>query len=441
MVKVSLDRTNESFEITSYNGNSAEKETYQQSFHAEGAHTPSKWNFFREGDNHSYVGGSISYLEDCKNNLIISPCKSNRVINVKNAFILIRDSYVEISPISDIHRAINKGKKELSNREINYNIPVAVFERENVIEKNKDELKEELRQKYGINIDEISLIKGGTANNNRVYHLIDKYGKEYILKFRGRNKEKAELLPKITQEVIDYFPLNFHRKDNGNFTFEVGKELWGLEEFIRESNPRPRDINYFSLVGRHIGLLHNRFSNFFNRNKWIREVLSPTGSYTSESNFISLYLDLVNTETNIVLLPELEKIIENRLDTQIKNMPVTLIHGDLNWSNLIWKENNPKIIDSETIKISSRLNEFGPPLLFEGNMEKPKYIKNSLDAMINAYNLSNERPLSREETKILSFLLKYASLRNFVVRKIRRNVKEAYLDETIENLKFIEGDS
>ena len=119
-----------------------------------------------------------------------------------------------------------------------------------------------------------------------------------------------------------------------------------------------------------------------------------------------------------------------------------LIHRDLNHSNLIWQGDNFKIVDSETLKISNRLNEFECPILFRGNMEKPRYIKNSLGAMVHAYNQSSETPLSREEIKILPSLLKYALLRNFVTRKIRRGVKdETYLDEIIENIKALEEDS
>ena len=202
-------------------------------------------------------------------------------------------------------------------------------------------------------------------------------------------------------------------------------------------------MRYFSLLGGHIGLLHNHFSNFLKRNKWIKEVLAPIGSRTSESNLISFYFDLATGKTNnTVLLSELERIIEKDLDTQMRSLPIALIHGDLNHSNLIWQENNPKIVDSETIKHSSRLNEFESPLLFGGNMEKPRYIKGSLEVMAYSYNQSSKVPLSKEEIKVLPSLLKYALLQNFVVRKIRRRLKdESYLGEITENLKLIDDSS
>jgi len=75
-------------------------------------------------------------------------------------------------------------------------------------------------------------------------------------------------------------------------------------------------------------------------------------------------------------------------------------------------------------------------------MGKPKYIKNSLKVIIHSYNKSSEIPLSKEEIKILPSLLKYTLLRNFVIRKIRRNeTNKIYLDEVKRNLEIIDEDS
>ncbi len=279
--------------------------------------------------------------------------------------------------------------------------------------------------------------------NNRMYHIKDNCEKEYVLKFRGRNKERVDLLSKIAQEIPDFFPLNFCRKDNGNFTFEICGELYGLEKFVKTSYQKQRNLEYFSSLGNHIGLLHNHFSNFLRKNKEVKRLLISSGSNVSESNFISFYLDLANNERrNIILLSELKNIIKKDLVNKIKTLPVSLVHGDLNYSNLIWQKKNFKIVDSETIKNSTRLSEFEAPLLFEGNMAKPKYIKNSLEVMVHAYNQSSEMPLSKEEIKILPSLLKYALLRNFVVRKIRKKLKDKnYFDGIIENLKLIDENS
>jgi len=442
MVILSLDITSESFEINSYDGNYEKKTAYRKGSSQKDILLATKWNFFRHGDNHSYVGGNVAYGEDCRNNLIISKYRYNRLANVRNAFILAEKDYVEISPISDISNAINKGEKSLSNKEIKYNIPRTVFERENLTEKDLEELQKETGQIYGVELSEISMFNSEKINN-RLYYLKGIDGKEYVLKFMGRNKKRAELLPKITQSIVNYFPLNFRRKDNGNFTFNVGDELYGLEEFVSGSHQKLRNLKYFSLLGSHMGLLHNHFSNFSSRNNWIEDVLAPTGSSTSESNLISCYFDLAADKTqNTVLLSELEKIIEKDLDNQVSSFPRALIHGDLNNSNLIWQENNPKIVDSETIKYANRLNEFESSLLFGGNMTKPRYIKNSLKVMTCSYNQSSEAPLSNEEIKVLPFLLRFALLRNFVIRKIRRGVNDKYyLGEVMENLRIIEEDS
>lgn len=442
MTEVSLDVTSESLEINSYDGNSAKKIAYRPSSSQKYFLPIPKWNFFRKENNHAYVKGSVFYEGDCKNNLIISPYLNNRLVNVKDAFVFIEDSSIEVSPISDISNAIDKGKRKLSNQKIDYHIPESVFKRENLIEKDLKSLKKEVKQIYGIEPKEISAIESGRTKNG-IYYIRAEDGKEYILKFRGKHKEKAELLSQIAKNIPNYFPLNFCRRDSSSFTFKIGEELYGLEEFIRDISPKIRDIRYFSLLGSHMGLLHNHFSNFLRRNKWIEEELVPTGSHTSESNLISFYFDLATDKIhNTVLISELERIIEKDLNNQMISLPMALIHGDLNYSNLIWQGNNPKIVDSETIKNSNRLNEFKSPLLFGGNMAKPKYIKNSMEVMIRSYNQSSDVLLSKEEINVLPFLLRYALLRNFVVRKIRRSVDdEHYLGEIIENLKLIEEGS
>lgn len=437
MPEISLDEKNSHLEISSYNGNSG------KIFQRESNLTENQgWNFFRENNNCAYIKGKMVYGGRCENNLIISSYQNNNLTNVKNAFIFVGDSFIEISPITDILNAISKGKRRLSNQKINYHIPKVVFERENLTEKNMNELTNEIKKRYGREPKEIYMICSGRAKNS-IYYIKGKKGKEYVLKFRGRNKERAELISEISRSITNYFPINFRRKDCLEFTFSIGKELYGLEEFVKEVSPKERNLKYFSLLGDHIGLLHRQFSDFIENNESVEKLLTSTGGYTSEGNIISLYLDLLRDESKYrPLLSELKRIIEERLDNQMNFLSKRLIHRDLNHSNLVWKGDNFKIVDSETIKISNRLSEFESPLLFRGNMEKPKYIKNSLNTMIQSYNHSSEMPLSKKEIKILPSLLKYALLRNFVIRKIRRGTKdENYFNEIMENLKIIEEDS
>ncbi len=441
MPKIYSDTKNQTLEIISYSGDSKRKEIFQLKSSLEKTFYDKKLNFFRQKDNHAYINGNIFYEGDCKNNIIISPYLTNKLVNIKNTFVFVGDSFIEVSPISDISNVINKGKKKLSNQEIVYHIPKSVFERENLIEKDLGELKRKITQKYGIRIKTISKFNKERVKNS-MYYIKDER-REYILKFRGRNKNKAELLSMIAENVPNYFPLNFHRKDSSNFTFEIEEESYGLEELIRNLSPKVRDVRYFSLLGAHIGLLHRQFSDFIKNNKEVKKLLVSVGGYANESNLISLYLDLSKSELeHKYLLSELDKIIEERLDNRMSSLPRSLIHKDLNHSNLIWQKDNFKIIDSETIEISNRLNEFESPLLFEGNMEKPKYVKGSLYTLINSYNQSSDIPLSKEEIKILPYLIKYTLLKKFVIRKIRRGVDDIdYLEWIKRNLNIVDEDS
>jgi len=438
MPEVISDAQKNELSVNSYNGYFEEN----LMFGARPLNKPfQEWNFYRENSNHAYVKGKVSFNERCTNTLIISPYQSNILTDVANAFIFVRDSFIEVSPISDVPNAISKGKRKLSNQKVNYHTPAAVFKRENLTEKDLDKLKRKVGQTYGIEPEKISIINSRKTRNG-IYYIRTLDGKEYVLKFRGEEKRRAELLSQITQSTTAYFPLNFRRRDNGDFTLEIEKELWGLEEFVRGAHKKQRNLRYFSLLGNHISLLHNHFLSFLERNERVKKILTPIGSYTSESNLISFYLDLVINNPDGRLLSELERIIQNGLSNQTRTFPMMLIHGDLNHSNLIWQKNSPKIVDSETIKNSIRLNEFESPLLFGRNMAKPIYVKGSMKVIIYSYNQSSERPLSQEEIKALPLLLKYAILRNFIVRKIRRRVKDkSYLGRTISNLRLIEKDS
>ncbi|MBI2449829.1 hypothetical protein HYV49_06060, partial [Candidatus Pacearchaeota archaeon] len=346
------------------------------------------WEFFREDGNCAYIkDGDISY-KNCSNNLVISSQNKNRFVDLKDSFVFIEGSNTEITPISDIPNVLQKASKVLYNQKIHYNIPKVVWDRENLAEKDIEKLKKEIKKNYGIEPKDFSTIRNGIF----YFKLGDK---EYVLKFRGKDKKRAELLSHITESIPNYFPINFHRIDNLDFTFEIGEELYGLEEFIGDTDIKTRDLEYFALLGNNIGLLHNHFSDFIDRNKEVKRVLFSMGSY-NESSMISIYLDLLrDKQKHEVLLSELEKIIYNHENNVFLSRG--LIHGDLNHSNLKWCGKNPKIIDNETIKNSARLNEFESALFLEGHMEKPKYIKNSLKIIIDEYNLSSKNPLSTKE--------------------------------------------
>lgn len=437
MSEVSLDTEAEVFDISSYNGDFSNKEEILLENPTKRVSDSPLWNFYREDDNYSYIGGKIHYEGDCRNNLIISPYRENRIINVKNAFILIKDGCVEISPIFDVLNAISKGEKILSGRKISYNIPRTVFERENLIERNEGEIRSLVLNKYGIETKRASVIKMG------VYRLEGKQNKDYILKFISKEKERAESLLKIAQDIPDYFPKVFRRKDSpSELAFSWDSEFYELEGFVSSFSSRKRDIEYFLLLGHHLGLLHQQLSRFSQKNIRIDKILTPKSKYTDESTLISVYLDLVSSgQKGLRVISDLEKIIDEDFSSKMRSFPQMLIHRDLNRSNLIWDGDSFKIIDLETVRRGVRLEEFESPLLFEGNLGKPSYIENSTDALVFAYNQSSENPLSREEINTLPSLLKYALLRNFVVRKIRRGAKDGrYFSKLERNLDILRSE-
>lgn len=389
------------------------------------------WEFFREGSNHAYIrNGNVSF-DNCVNTLVISSSSKNRFVNLRDSFVLINGNYEEVFPISDVQNAVLRSQEVLYGQKVHYNIPKFIWINENLTKKDIEKLREEIEKKYGIKPKDIFQFDNKTNKKNGIFYFKGEDGREYVLKFRGKNKEKAEIISVISENIPDYFPTNFHRIDNPDFTFEIGNELYGLEEFIVTEEIKIRNLEYFSSLGFHIGILHYHFSDFERENKEVKRILFSIGSY-NKSTMIALYLDLLRDEQkHEFLLSELEKIIHNSIGI----IPRSLIHGDLNYSNLIWNGKNPKIIDNEAIRVSTRLDEFVPALLLEGKMEIPKYIEGSLKTILSSHNFG------QEEINALTILLKYFLLRNFVIRKIRRGIdNEDYLNKTEENLKRLEED-
>ena len=428
------DTENEMLEIILYNGNSGGKEISQLDYPLERPFSSQRWNFFRQENNHAYVKGDVFYQGDCRNNVLISPYRNNRLVNVRNAFVFVGDSFIEVSPISDISNAINKGKRKLSNQEIDYHIPKAVFERENLIEKDPDYVTREMKRRYGVESKKISMIPS-TSKMGGIYSIEGKDGHKYILKYRAKNKERAELVSIITGSVPDFFPRIYHRVDNLDYTFEMEDGWYGLESFF-EGSSKEKNLDYFSLLGEHIDLLHQQLADFSQNNKNLERVLFSEEGYLRESSFVSIYLDLATkTPKHNFLLSELEKIIDKDFSSRIDSLPKFLIHRDLNQSNILWINEKPKIIDPESIMISTRIREFIPALVLGENRSRPQYIEGSLLKLINSYNKSGKNSLSHEEENILPTLLKYSLLRYYVVRTIRRNIKEeGYLNELEKDL-------
>jgi Ser/Thr protein kinase RdoA (MazF antagonist) len=397
------------------------------------------WDFFREGSNHAYIqNGTISYKGDCNNNLIVSYNNKNVLTDIKNAFILARGSNVKTVPIFDLDNVIDK-IRGLSLPKIRYNIPAGVLGRENLPMRNLEEIADQVKQRYGINSENVSIISSGRSKKGGVYYVKGTGGHKYIMKYLSENKEQAELSCAALANSPIYFPKIYPRKDDVGYTFEMKDGVYNLQEYIEDDSPKRRNLGYFKLLGRHMALLHKQLSDFTEKNECVRKVLLSKGEFINESSMASIYLDLANYQKSNFLLSKLDEVINENLSVKVRGLSKSLIHRDLNYSNIIWKENIPKIIDSESIGFSSRIGEFISPILFKGNMKKPKYVKGSLSTLTNAYNLSVGKSLSKEEMKSLPYLVQYTLLRNFVIRRIRRGVgDESYFDETRKNLKRLE---
>lgn len=122
MIEISSNKDLSRLEINNYNGNSGEKIRHSLAL----KRFPKELNFFREKDNHSYVGGEIIYKGKCENNLIISPYKINFLRNVKNSLIIVDTNKIEVSPISKSLNLFEENEKLLLGN-INYHIPKRVF--------------------------------------------------------------------------------------------------------------------------------------------------------------------------------------------------------------------------------------------------------------------------------------------------------------------------
>jgi hypothetical protein len=106
MTEISVGKKANRVEISNYNGNSEGTLRYgtmPTTF-------PRYLDFFREGNNHSYIRGKIFYKGGCENTLVISPYAYNFLKDVRDAFVLVADSFIEVSPIRNLTKVIEKAK-------------------------------------------------------------------------------------------------------------------------------------------------------------------------------------------------------------------------------------------------------------------------------------------------------------------------------------------
>jgi len=186
--------------------------------------------------------------------------------------------------------------------------------------------------------------------------------------------------------------------------------------------------------------MHNEFNKKIISKKNLEKVLTKKGNFLSESNLISMQIDLDNNQNHKFFLKEITSF-PSTLSKIVNSFPDQIIYGDLNKSNLIWNGNNATTIDFETIGFSKRIIDFIPALLFEGNLNTPSYMPNSLRKLINSYDLHSNQKLSEDEKTVLPELLKFSLIKSYVIYVLRRNLEDKkFKNQVIDNLKIIGGE-
>jgi glutamine amidotransferase-like uncharacterized protein len=193
MVTIEQENKRSRLDIRDYNGSSEEGIIFSGS--SQRGSKNHLFNFQRKQGNHGYTTGeTLSYTEDCNNNLIISTYESNFFKNVRNAFVLANEDGVEIRPNSNILDAISKGNRILSGK-INYFIPKGVLSRENLLSIDIEQLNEELKIKYGLVAGDINPLLEGRSKNG-IYVLTQGKSK-FVLKYR-------EIIKKGLNQFLKY---------------------------------------------------------------------------------------------------------------------------------------------------------------------------------------------------------------------------------------------
>lgn len=387
-------------------------------------HPECKFNFYREGDNFAYVLGEASYSLDCNNNLIISDYYKNKLIDVKNSLINIHKGVVKVQPIFNLEKILEENSLFVFGREISYNIPKSVSVRENLVEKDPKRLEKEIERKYSLSISGIFPLSGGRTKWG-IYYIKLSSGKECVLKYQGQEKQKANVIAKISNINSDIFSKVLPTVDGCDYTFELEDGFYGIEEFILGDNFNEYSKDYFKKLGALANKVQNRLERFIINNLSYREYFIPNSKFLSESHILSLWIDLnYEKRDNSYAKKSLKNIVKEKLINNIHNLPKKMIHGDLNHSNLIWQGTCLKIIDKETIMDSRRVMEPTIPLLFNGNKKFPEYLPGSLNQFIGGFNSQSEEKFLKREFALVIPLLEYSLIKNYVVRNIRRGLNQ-----------------
>ncbi len=385
-------------------------------------------NFYRVNDNFGYVQGRITFSEDCSNNLVFSDESNSKISNLSNSLIIIQNGNEDVYPIKNFKESYERVISRLNRKEVRYNIPDKVFKRENLTRKNPKDLEKLLLDNYGFLSKEMREIKGKVKNNG--IFQVSNGERNKIFKYFGDNRKRIESISEITENLYPLFPL-IERTNSGKHYIPLEDGLYVLEEFVKGNFNPKRDMPYFSKLGETSSLMHNKLLQLIGCNPNLGKELFSDTKYLSESNLISLAIDLslqghFDISSNFQKFEELKKGIES--------LPDYFIHGDLNSSNVVETSRGLRFIDLERIKKSKRILEFESPLIFAGNMELPVYVPGSMRNIISGYNKGSPEEIKDSEKYLTKMLLEYSLIKNFVVRNIRRKEKENTKENLLENL-------
>lgn len=392
---------------------------------------PEEIKFYREGNNFGYVTGEITFSGRCMNNVVISDKEKTTVSNSTNSFTIFYKGTTQVFPIesqsmSELGISLLKGKK------IIYHTPSQVFARENLEKKNTSMLEDILAQSYGLTNIHLTPIKGSIRKEG-LFHVLSKEG-EFVLKNLGTNTARAKALFEVVQELPSFFPTGKKTTSGERFVC-LSDGFYGLEEYVIGEPIKERSLSYYFELGGKIARMHRELSGAIERRGLQNTFLSEC-SHSSASNLIAINIDLaVNGHDSF--LPETKRIMSAGFDVRRDFLDEAYIHGDLNQSNVILTSTGLKFIDLELLRFSRRVVDFESPLLFGRNMAPPLYLKSSFKAITQGYNVHSKFPIKEEEKEYVLYLLRYALLKNFVIRNIRRGEKNNRPETLAENLKLL----
>ena len=393
----------------------------------------------RERDNFFYTRGAIPVCNlDSHNSLIISNLEKGVIEGVNNYALIQDQNNIHTISITETEEIIDASFKILNNEKIFYKKPKSITKQENLKILGEEEIRQKILEHYNLEINDLFEIEN-KKGRSRIYKLVSKEKEGFILKYRGDNLELFEFQACLLNGIA-YFPRIVPTMHSNQHVVFNNNDIYALEEFMEgEKFPLDKE-NYFRLVGKYLALMHNEFNlNIISKNG-LEQALAQEGNFLSESNLVSMKIDLRNNSSNQFFLKEIE-LFPKTLSQIVNSFPNQIIHGDLNKSNLIWNGNDAKIIDSENIRFSKRIRDFIPALLFEGNLDIPSYTPNSLKELTDSYDIYSNQKLSENEKNLIPELLKFSLIKSYVIYVLRRNLEdEEFKNQIISNLKIIGGE-